>query len=194
MKKLIAGLVIALILVAIGVAGGIYIQKQVGTVAAEEVPELSSQMIFDKLSESSELTVSKLSYNGVVEFQEGEIPWVTQKSFIMMYYAEVTAGIDLSAVTVDLSDTKVTVTLPEAQVQFYKIDSESIKFYDQSSSLFNPISNEDTVEAIKLAEQNLNENADVEELLNYTRERSEIVIYNLLSDVIEDRTIVIGWQ
>ncbi len=67
----------------------------------------------------------------------------TTKSFIISYDGIIKAGVDLSAVQIEVSETAVTVTLPAAAVLSHEIPEKSIEVFDESRNLFNPIKIED---------------------------------------------------
>lgn len=157
----------------------------------KDEPEITSTFISEKLETVSELTTARLTYNGIVEYSDGDIPFLTRKGFNMIYRAEVSAGIDLSQVEIDVTREEVRLTLPEEDVLDISIDSNSIKFYDEKFALFNWEDREDAVEAIKAAEEDVRENGNVEELKVRAREQTEVVLKGLLENVIGDRQLVI---
>ena len=109
-------------------------QKQ-ATITAEEVEE--------QISKAADLSTAKLTYKGIVNFTEGQIKYITQNSFNMMYTADIVAGVDMTKVTVDVvqpeggNPGKVTVTVPKPTIQTVTIDPDSLEFYDQKWALFN---------------------------------------------------------
>ena len=64
--------------------------------AKSDEPVLSSTFISEKLEKVSELTTAKLTYNGLVQYTDGKVPFLTKKAFSMIYRAEVKAGVELS--------------------------------------------------------------------------------------------------
>ena len=97
-------------------------QKQ-ATITAEEVEE--------QISKAADLSTAKLTYKGIVNFTEGQIKYITQNSFNMMYTADIVAGVDMTKVTVDVvqpeggNPGKVTVTVPKPTIQTVTIDPDS---------------------------------------------------------------------
>ncbi|MBQ1331567.1 MAG: DUF4230 domain-containing protein, partial [Lachnospiraceae bacterium] len=77
------------------------------------------------------------------------------------------------------------------EIQSVHVDPDSIVFYDESHSIFNRTENEDTVNAISTAEQDVQDNVDLQELLNRSREQAEAIIRGVLEGQIGDRQLVI---
>ncbi len=154
-------------------------------------PDITVSYITGKLSDASDLVTAELSYTGVVRYTDGDIPFLTQKAFSMIYNAEVKAGIDISQVDIQITDDKVIVTLPEVQILSVDVDPDSIEFYDEKSALFNWSDKQDVVEAISAAESDVEANADITELKARARTQSEVIITGILKDSIGERTLEI---
>ena len=160
----------------------------------KDEPEITNTFISEKLEAVSELTTAKLTYTGLVRYTEGNIPFLTKKEFNMLYRAGVRAGIDLSQANIDVTDSDVKLTLPKAEIQEISVDADSIQFYDESFALFNGEKREDTVEALKVAEEDVRENGNMEELMAEAQEQTEILLTGFLDELIGDRTLVISYR
>ena len=121
-------------------------------IVKQHEPKITSTTLGEKLQAVSDLTSAKVDYSGILTITEGDIPFITEKGFTMRYSAEIKAGIDVSEVEIEVKDDEVEVTVPEADIQEVKVDPNSIVFYDRKMSLFNWNTNEDTVDAVKEAE------------------------------------------
>ncbi len=161
------------------------------SVRGDREPEITSTFITNKLEEASELTSAKMIYNGLVRYSDGEIPFLTQKAFTMIYRAEVRAGIDLKKVEPSVTKKKVTIKVPKAEIQDIHVDADSIQYYDEKFALFNGEKREDAIEAIKSAQEDVRENGDVEELKNTAQEQVKILLEGLFQDSIGDRKLEI---
>lgn len=157
----------------------------------DEEPEITSTFINNKLQEASELTSAKMIYNGLVRYSDGEIPFLTKKAFTMIYRAEVRAGIDLAKVEVSVTDSKVTIRVPETEILDVHVDADSIQYYDEKFALFNGEKREDAIEAIRKAEEDVRENGEVEELKNTAAEQVKVLLESLFKDCVGDRELVI---
>ena len=157
----------------------------------EDEPDIDASFISSKLETMSELVSAKLTYNGVIHYQDGNVPFFTQKEFLMVYCAEVKAGIDLAAVGVEVTDTEVTITVPEDIAVDVKVDPNSITFYAEKTSLFNKDEKEDAVAAIQAAEEHVLEHGGIEELKSTARKEAVLLITNLVESLIGERNLVV---
>lgn len=191
-KNFLIALLAILLILALGagylmltghVANPFETQKQ-ATITAEEVEE--------QISKAAELSTAKLTYKGIVNFTEGQIKYITQNSFNMMYTAEVVAGIDMEKVTVDVQQPKdgnpgkVVVNIPKATVQTVTIDPDSLEFYDQKWALFNKTANTDVQDALKAAEQDARQNFGKKELIATAQEQADEVIKGFVTSVLPE--------
>lgn len=156
-------------------------------------PALSAEKLTEQLVACSDLTTAEIIYNGVVRFEENGIPLINENSFLMMYSARVKAGIDISQVKVNVTSNKVVVTLPEVTVQDLIIDTDTLEFYDVSTSLFNQTQQSDVVVAVNYAKDDVRKNADIPGLLAKAKEQTETLIRGLFNDVVGDRELVIRY-
>ena len=155
----------------------------------EQVVTIES--IDKRLEDLADLSTAEMIYTNLYTVTEGKIPFLTQKGFSMVYTANVRAGIDMAGVQVQLDDKKVTVTLPEAEIQMLKVAPESIQFYDEKHALFNWDKKTDVTQAIALAEADTREKADTDGLLKQAAQRAERIVEGLLKDSVGDRVVVV---
>lgn len=154
-------------------------------------PEITAEYIGSKLEPMSELVSSKMTYNGLIHYSDGKIPFLTKKAFLMVYCAEVKAGIDLSKVDIKVSETNVTISVPKDISLDIKVLPESIEFYSEKNALFNKDEMEDAVSAIQAAEENVLEFAGVEQLKDTARKQAILLITNLVEELIGDKTLTV---
>lgn len=174
-----AGIILTVICAVVGIFVGKWIEQQ-------KKPVFNSSMIRQKISMCSELTTSSLDYHGAVYFEDGGIPWITQKTFTMEYDAHVEAGIDLSKTTVEVQDEVIYVTLPEVEVQNIVIDPDSLTFHDESIALLNWKNHEDVAQALQYANEDAYTHVEETRLKEQARSQAEDVIRTLLTPIIED--------
>ena len=156
-------------------------------------PKITSNYIYSKLEDASDLTTQKMTYQGVVHYSEGDIPFITQKKYSMTYTAEIDAGVDLSKVKVDkVGNDEFNIVLPEVEIQGVHVDPESVAFYDESHALFNWNTKEDGVKAVQLAEEDAVNNADIEQLKKDAEENAKKVINDLLQDSIKSGNVTVN--
>lgn len=180
---LILGLGVGYLMLTGRVANPFEVKKQ-ATITAEEVEE--------QISKAADLSTAKLTYKGIVNFTEGQIKYITQNSFNMMYTAEIVAGVDMSKVTVDVTQPangnagKVVVNIPKAAVQTVTIDPDSLEFYDTKWALFNKTANTDVQEALKGAEADARANFGKKELISTAQAQAEEVIKGFVQNVLPE--------
>ena len=77
-----------------------------------------------------ELAVMDCYYHNVAKYElkdaEGFLWWTKDKNFWIEYSGVVTLGVDVSRVTVEVDGTKVTISIPAAEVLSCTVDSSSL--------------------------------------------------------------------
>ena len=160
----------------------------------ESEPEITNLFISDKLEAASELTSAKLTYNGLIRYSEGSIPFITKKEFSMIYRAEVKAGIDLSKVESEITDAQVKITVPRIEILDISIDESSIQFYDERFALLNWEKKEDLLETIQEAKADVEAKGDMDGLKENAKNQIEILLVGLFGVCIGERELVIEFR
>lgn len=192
-KHALAGLKIAVAVLALVAAASLGFGIYQGIRASQE-PRVDSSYVTGKLQNLSELSTQQLTYTGVDHVVDGEIPIIDKKSFNMVYTATARAGIELSDVEVDVTDSQVKVTVPHAQLQSVQIDPGSIKFYDQSFALFSRDGKEQLAEAVAKAEDNFKNEADYQSLLDAADTQTAAIVKGILEGQVGDREVEIAYK
>ncbi len=183
-------LIIALVLI----IGILLIAMRLITASKKEPePQLTSSTINQQLASCAALTAAELTYNGLVRFSEGDIPFINQNSFSMIYTATAKAGIDVSKAETKVTDTEIIITLPACEIQAINVDSDSIEFFDERTSIFNPSKKDDVVTALQRAEEDVRANADLNSLIERAANQSELIIRGLIGPISEGRSITIKY-
>ena len=186
-KGKILMLCMAVLLAAAGTAG-----FQISNmVHKQKQPKVTTAYISGKIDNISELTTTQLEYNGLIVLSDGKIPFLTQKGFSMRYTASIRAGIDISEVKIDITEKKVTVAIPDAQIQSVNVNSDSVVFYDEKHALFNWTDKEDIVNALSVAKEDAENRIDEDELQEKAKEQTETILKSVLTDSIGDRELII---
>ena len=176
-------IVIFLLILVLGVVVGVFITREVQN--RKKNQKITSSFIESKLSDCSDLTTCNLEYVDLVKFEDGTIPFMTKKSFSMIYSANIRAGIDLSKASVKFVGDDVKIELPETEIQSIDVDTDSLRFYDEHFALFNWDKKEDITLAIQLAREDVEKNADLERLKAQAQGQAELVIYKLIEPSVE---------
>lgn len=131
--------------------------------ASTPAPESETINIEPKVAQMRticQLATMDCYYHTVAKFTEkdaeGILWWTKDKHFWVEYSGVVTLGVDMSLVSIEVSDTLVTITLPEAKVLGCRVDSASLNkdsFYLDCNSA--SVTAEDEVAAFEAAEQAL---------------------------------------
>ena len=184
MKKFF-GILLAVLLGAALAAGGMYYMY------LKAQPQVDAKGLMERLEESSELTVEKNYYTGIARFSEGSVPLITKNSFAMKYEAEIDAGFRLEEVTIEVTDDKVIVTVPKAEILSINIDPDSLEFYDNKTSLFKTDRKEATKMALQEAQKDAEANAARKGLLEAADKRAEVIFKGILEGGVGNRDIVV---
>lgn len=196
LKKILKVLV-AIILAGLLIVGGLfagmsYQQKKIETKTAEDAPVIKNTPISQKVVALKQLTTAQLTYQGLVEYEEGKVPIINKNVFLMTYTAKVTAGIDFSKAIVTEKDEVIIIELPKAEVLTKQIDLESIKYYDIKKSKINPPSREDALAAQKDAYEDLDVSMDKKELLDTANAQAKAMLKEMLEPFLaEDVELII---
>lgn len=182
--KIVAGLVIAVVAFLIGAFAAVHFTS----------PSITSDYVTGKLQNISELSTQQLTYTGIEHYEEGDIPLINKKTFNMLYTAKAKAGIDLADVQVDVTANEVKVTVPHATLQSVEVDADSIKFYDDSFTLFSSDGKQQTANAVSAAKKDFESNADYQELLDSADDQTAAVIKGLLNGQVGDREITVSYE
>ena len=170
------------------VAGGIvilallFLSFQLGSCGKEKEPTISASYISGKLEQSSELTSAKLKYKGLIDYDDNGVTFINKGAFTMVYNATVRAGIDMKEVKTNVNESKkeITITIPKAKILEVKIDPNSIRYYDESFSLFKSDEKESANKAQTFAEKDAKKESTKSGILEMADQQSETLIKGIL--------------
>lgn len=176
MKKIIALSLILIILLSCVACG----QK-------EEKKDMEPQV--SQMKAICNLAVMDCYYHNVAKYLKEDVegPFWNKKDkhFWAEYSGVVTLGIDVSLVNIEVVDTQITITLPEAKVLGYKVDSNTLNkesfIVDKDSA---DIVADDEIEAYKLAETKLKEIASNDKtLLASAQQRAQALLEDYIYNI-----------
>lgn len=191
-KNFLIALLAILLILSLGLGWLLATGRITSPWAKTQQANITAEMVEEQLEKCADLTTAKLTYKGVVNFTEGQIKYITQNSFNMMYTADVIAGIDMTKVTAEVQEPangnpgKVIVTVPKATVQSIKIDPDSLQFYDTKWALFNRQANTDVQEALVAAEADAKKNMGKKELIATAQTQAEEVISGFVGNILPE--------
>jgi hypothetical protein len=148
--------------------------------------ELNEDMMIEKITGMGKLQLVKYSMKDVLEQKEVRM-FLPDKRILFVAAGEVTGCIDLTKVRksdiVHHNEDTLTITLPQPEICYAKIDHQRSKVYDVSGVLF-PSDSKDMVEGIyKLAERKMLENARQQDILGKTKENASLIFKPMLENI-----------
>lgn len=181
-KLIVLGVVLAILCFAVGFFSG---GKQ------EKPPVLSSITVQNQLQQISQLATVRYSYTNMGQFENSnefygiKLPFTT-KRFIVAYDGVITAGVDLSQAQVSVTDQKVTISLPAPQILSHEVDPNSLEVFDETTSIFNPITIED-YNGFQADQQGVMEDKAIQGgLLTQAKDQAQTAITGLISPLLQE--------
>ncbi|WP_296143021.1 DUF4230 domain-containing protein [uncultured Anaerococcus sp.] len=161
----------------------------------EEETKISSETVESALKEAKELTTLKYHYKNIASFENSQqfhgmtIPFTT-KRFLYTYEGEIHAGVDLDQAKVNINQEakSISVTLPKTKILSHDIDEDSVMFYDEKNSIFNPLELEDYSNFRKEEEAKVEKEAIDKGLLKEAKDQTLKAVKEilLLNPIIEE--------
>ena len=181
-KLIIFGVILAIVCFAVGFfSGG----------REEKPPVLSSITVENQLQQISQLATVRYSYTNMGQFENSnefygiKLPFTT-KRFIVAYDGTITAGVDLSQAKVTVTDQKVTIALPAPQILSHEVDPNSLEVFDETTSIFNPITIEDYT-GFQADQQGVMEEKAIQGgLLTQAKDQAEAAIGGLITPLLQE--------
>ena len=147
----------------------------------EPKAELTNTVVSRQLETMQDLTTAREKDYG----SEGNIAHVNQKKFTMFYSYEIRAGVDLSKakIAVDNDNHVISITLPKADLQSVSVDPDSLRFFDEQTSLFNDAEVSDTAAALQDAKKTAANKATKSDLLKEADKQAKKVVQNAYAQI-----------
>lgn len=149
--------------------------------------ESNISAVLDKVRQISQLGTVELYYNEILDYRssimiaEFELPF-TEKSFIFLVKARVQSGIDLASLTeedIQIKDKKITLTLDKATITSKEI--LEYKAYTEKDGLFNPVTNQDTLNLLNEFLARLEKQAQDNGILEKAEANAKLSLESFLS-------------
>lgn len=149
-------------------------------------PRITAELISQQLTDVQELATVEYHYTNMGRFENqldfyGWAVPLTRKSFIVSYDGVVKAGVDLSAMTVQIGADTVTVTLPQAKILSHEIPEDGIEVFDETHNIFNPIQIEDYTGFTRDQKESVEAKVVENGLLDQAAARARAAVERLLS-------------
>ena len=158
----------------------------------DEERKIDVTYIGNKLESISELATAKMTYNGIIHFEEGKIPILTKKEFWLAYRVSLKAGFDLDKAEITVTEHTVTVDLPEAEIYEPNVDEKSFQFFDKCFGIFTHEEMDDLTQAISEAKADALAQPETQEMKTRAEEQAVVLLTALLESQIGERDLVIN--
>ena len=154
--------------------------------------KISVESLVDSLRDVGKLVTEEYFFTEVVEYSSVKtlwkitLPW-TKSAFLISYDGTVSAGIDLSGVTVELDEDakSIRVLTPEAEIMAVDIDYDSFVCYSENSGIGNRISIRDYNDALQSVEKTAREKAVEKGVLDRAQEHADFLIRQIISSLVD---------
>ncbi|MBE5943334.1 MAG: DUF4230 domain-containing protein [Lachnospiraceae bacterium] len=155
----------------------------------KEEPKVNTEPQITQMQAICELAVMECYYHNVAKYYEEDASgvwiWAKDKKFWIEYSGIVTIGVDATLVTMEVEDTNVTITIPEAKVLECEVDADTLNensfIIDDDSA---KITAEDQTYAFAEAQAHLEETASNDTaLLTEARERTKDLLEEYVNNI-----------
>ncbi len=140
-------LILAGVILCAAIGAGCFLFGRSSAGAGQQT-QVSATVLKNQLETINELASVSYSYTNMAQFENSndfygmKIPFTT-KSFLITYDGVIKAGVDLRQAKVSVNGKSVSAKLPEAKILSHTIDENSVKTYDEKTSIFNALTVED---------------------------------------------------
>lgn len=178
------------LLLCAAVGAGCYFLGRAGT---KDTTKFSAVTVENRLEGVSELASVSYSYTNMARFENSEefygvkLPFTT-KRFILTYDGVIKAGVSLKDAAVKVRGKTVTVWLPESKILSHEIEENSVKIFDEKTSVFNPFTVEDFAAFQSAQKTVMEQKAQARGLLSQAEKKAADSVRLLLKPALPD-----GW-
>lgn len=162
-----------LAVIALGVGKYFMTDSKTARIGFEDIGELATQSAY-----CTEVNVTEAAR----ELFGVEIPF-TESKYIYSYAINIKAGFDFEEIEWRLNDKKIEVKLPETKILSSEIDLDSFKLYHEDESIFRQIKLEENNKALKSMQENAEEDAIANGLLDNARANAETILTGFFAGV-----------
>ncbi len=170
-----------LVIIGLLIGGFFYMKHQFNTVRTE----VNEDVMVEKITSMGKLELVKYSMKDVLEKKQIH-PILPDDRILFVAVGEVTACIDLTRVRkqdIIRTDSLVTVTLPQPEICYAKLDHQRSKVYDVSGVMLPSTTRAMVEDVYKLAEKRLLDNARQQDITGKARENAQVIFKPLLEGI-----------
>lgn len=152
--------------------------------------EIDIHLINAEIQDISELATIEYLYTDAGKFEDPakifgkDIPFsFTTKSFIAKWDGAIKAGVDISKVTAEVSEStkEIIVHISKAEILSHEINDESIETLNEKNGLFNKLKVEDVREFDAISKEAMEQRAIENGILDKAFENAKEIIYKLIN-------------
>ena len=149
---------------------------------------VSTETIRDGLANMGTLVTQEYYFTQVEKYTKEKtiLQFINSSSeFIYSYDGTVTAGIDFEKIEIkkDDNEKKLTVVLPDSEIQTVTIDKDTFKIYSEKDSLWNPLKLEDYNISLSEFEAAAKQKAVDNGILERSDEQAQLLVSNFISNI-----------
>ena len=155
-------------------------------------PEISSTALAQQLQEVNELAVLDYNYTKVGKFENS-----LKLNGWSIPLTKIQAGVDMSAMEVNMKGKKILVSLPEVRILNNVLDEKSIEVYDETKNIFNPISINDYKTFAAKQKERVEDEAIENGLLSEAATKAQSTIrkfFQMIPEIKDDYTIEVTFK
>ena len=164
--------------------------KRPSIITVEE--KISVESLVDSLQDVGKLVTEEYYFTEVVEYSSVKtlwkitLPW-TKSAFLISYDGMVSAGIDMTAVKVEVNEESKTIRVitPEAEIMAVDIDFDSFVCYAEDSGIGNRISIKEFNGALQSVEETARSKAVEKGVLVRAKEHADLLIRTIISSLVD---------
>ena len=159
-------------------------------------PKISAITLKQQIMNINELTTVEYNYTNMGQFKNTtdfyglRLPFTT-KEFIVSYDGVIKAGVDLAKAEIDVKETVITVTLPNAEILSHEVDENSFQIYDEKSGLFNKITLGDYTAFQQEQKKTMEDKAMSSGILEKAYDNAKTTVKNILEVTTENREFTV---
>lgn len=183
MKKTVLTVLITMLVCAAILFAGINIGQK------KQDNHIDSASLSASLNDVQQLVTVEYDYTNMAIYDSSKqingwnIPFTNSK-FILTYDGVIKAGLDFSALQIEVNEKVITVTLPEPIIIAHEIDENSVQIMDEKYSIFNMVKVDDYTQFKKDQQAIMEEKALAKGLLEKARENGKEVIESMIINLV----------
>ena len=151
-------------------------------------PVIDLKVLESEIKAIGELATMEYIYTNAARFSDSRqiLRWnipLTEKAFVMKWDGVIKAGINIEEVNIDIKEkTKlIIIHLPKAEILSHDPDRNSVEVFDEKNGLFNSVKVEDQVKFEAICEEEMNQRAIENGLLEKAEENAKNIILKVLN-------------